>query len=192
MVERSDSTQERESGRLLRVQLRSVLSGAARSLIVTSPYESMEKSRVTSALAGAVAEEGLKILLVESDAANPVPSSSGPLEAGARSWSDDPEVPLLATENGIQHAQLDPALRPDEIRMSLSRWTSRFDHVIINGPPLLELAHAITLASCVDATLLVIDAGRVATRDLERTRFLLQRAGASLVGSVLAGVGRTR
>jgi len=173
---------------MLRVQLGSVLSGEKQNLILLSPYRSSEKSRLVRYLAQSLADEGRKVLVVESDPALPALAESGESYAAVpRSGSPEPGG---ENASAIEVVRLDRSdFHQEGTRISLSRWTSLYDNVLVNGPPLLEVAEAATLASCCDATLLVIESGGVGMRDLELTRTLLQRAGATVVGSVLANAG---
>jgi Mrp family chromosome partitioning ATPase len=171
---------------MLRVQLGSVLDGEKQNLMLSSPYRSSEKSLLVRYLARCLAEEGRKVLVVESDPAQPALAESG--DSHATSPGGGSLEPGAGVDSTIEAVRLDRSdLRQESTRISLSRWASLYDNVLVNGPPLLEVAEAATLAACCDVTLLVIESGGVGMRDLELTRTLLQRAGATVVGSVLAG-----
>jgi succinoglycan biosynthesis transport protein ExoP len=62
---------------------------------------------------------------------------------------------------------------------------SQFDYVIIDSPPLLPVADAQVLASYVDVLLLVIDAAKTPRRVLARTRKVLNRVHAHVLGVVI-------
>lgn len=173
---------------MLRVQLGSVLDGEKKNLMLSSPYRSAEKSRLVRYLAQLLADEGRKVLVVESDPALPALAGAHGSDESLPGGGS-PETGAAA-DSSVEVVRIDRSdLRQESTRISLSRWASLYDNVLVNGPPLLEVAEATTLASCCDATLLVIEAGSVGTRDLELTRNLLQRAGATVVGSVLANAG---
>ena len=61
----------------------------------------------------------------------------------------------------------------------------RFEHVIIDSPPVLAVTDATILAGLVDGVVLVAESGRTHRAGLMRTRAVLENAGARILGVVL-------
>lgn len=59
------------------------------------------------------------------------------------------------------------------------------DFVLVDTPPLLDVADAAVMASTVDAVLLVASADRTTRADVEQARKLLDQVDANLIGTVL-------
>lgn len=67
--------------------------------------------------------------------------------------------------------------------------TERFDHVIIDGPPVLGLADAPLLGSLADATVLVVQSGATSRRQAREAVKRLRATRTRLVGGVLTKMG---
>jgi capsular exopolysaccharide synthesis family protein len=83
-------------------------------------------------------------------------------------------------------------LGSQRMRTIFERLKAGGDLLILDSPPLQAVTDAAILSSFMDATLLVIDAGRSRRRAVRPAREALARAGATVVGAVLNRVsGRT-
>jgi polysaccharide biosynthesis transport protein len=76
--------------------------------------------------------------------------------------------------------------RTGELLSSLSK---QFDLVLVDTPPVLPVTDALVVAGWVDATLLVVSAGKTTRKGLGRTVELLRQVDAPLLGTVLNGAG---
>ena len=72
----------------------------------------------------------------------------------------------------------------------LSLSVERFDHVIIDGPPVIGLADALVLANLARATIFVVEPGVTRTKQVEGAIKRLYQANARILGAVLTKVGR--
>lgn len=63
--------------------------------------------------------------------------------------------------------------------------SSRFDRIVIDGPPVLATADTGLLAGAVPATVLVVRAKRTTADELKDALTALRAAGAQVVGTVL-------
>ena len=63
--------------------------------------------------------------------------------------------------------------------------SKRFEHVIIDSPPVLAVTDATIMAGLVDGVVLVAESGRTHRAGLMRTRAILENAGAHILGVVL-------
>jgi Mrp family chromosome partitioning ATPase len=62
---------------------------------------------------------------------------------------------------------------------------SRYDWIVLDGPPLLEAPDAASLAAVADGVVVVIESGRTKRPLIHRATDLLRKARANTIGSVL-------
>ena len=74
---------------------------------------------------------------------------------------------------------------PAALRDLLEAAASRYDWVVVDGPPVLEAADGASLAALADAVVVVVHAGRTKRPVLARAVELMRKAGARVMGSVL-------
>jgi Mrp family chromosome partitioning ATPase len=70
----------------------------------------------------------------------------------------------------------------------LQHLTTEADIVVIDSPPVLVVSDPLSLASRVDATMLVVNTQRTRTGSLQRTTEALNRSGTRILGAVLNNV----
>ncbi|MBI2262578.1 MAG: polysaccharide biosynthesis tyrosine autokinase [Caulobacterales bacterium] len=145
--------------------------GAPASLLVTSSRPAEGKSTTAYALALNLARLDKKVLLIDGDLRNPsmhrvvgVDNDKG--MSNLLSGSDD----LRAVSVPTKHQNLDfiacGPLPPnpaelwggDRFRRVLEQARAEYDHVVIDGPPVLGFADAPLLASAVSGTIFVLEA----------------------------------
>jgi capsular exopolysaccharide synthesis family protein len=73
----------------------------------------------------------------------------------------------------------------DRMAELLKELSGRFEHVIIDSPPVLVVTDGTILAGLVDGVVLVAESGRTHRAGLMRTRAILENAGARILGVVL-------
>jgi len=73
----------------------------------------------------------------------------------------------------------------DRMAELLKELSDRFEHVIIDSPPVLVVTDGTILAGLVDGVVLVAESGRTHRAGLMRTRAILENAGARILGVVL-------
>jgi len=175
----------------------STTEGMPHSLLVTSSRPSEGKSTTALALARSFAHLGLRVLLVDSDLRNPslhrllsLNNSIGLSNFLTGEELDD--VMQTVGEPALNVVTCGPLppnpaelLAGARFRELLEEARSRFDLLVIDGPPVIGLADAPILASRAAATVLVVEAGG-ARRSVVRiaTKRLLQ-ARARLLGALL-------
>jgi capsular exopolysaccharide synthesis family protein len=71
----------------------------------------------------------------------------------------------------------------------LNGLANQFDLVLIDTPPVLPVTDALVVAGWVDATLVVVSAGKTTKKGLGRAVELLRQVDAPLLGTVLNGAG---
>ena len=172
--------------------------GAPKSIMLTSAQAQEGKSTTSLALALALVRVGARVLLIDADMRNPsihksfdrtlgtglsnVLTGNGQL-AGHIQDSGTPNLSLLmAGPIPPNPAEL---LSADAIVRVLDEASKLFDHVIVDGPPVLGLADAPLLSRAVEGTVLVIEAGRTPAT---RARHAIERLFAvrtHIIGAIL-------
>jgi polysaccharide biosynthesis transport protein len=177
----------------------------SRTILVTSPAPGDGKSTFTSNLAIAMAQTGKRVLLVDCDFRRPVQH---------RIFECRPGVGLSSVLAG--HESLDKAIQntgiagldilpagpvpsnPSEILNSqsfnevLEELSVRYEHVVIDSPPVMAVADSRILAAMCSVTILVLRAESTTRKAALHTRRALQSVGAAILGVVVNDVPRAR
>ncbi|WP_379547118.1 GumC family protein [Qipengyuania sp. DSG2-2] len=148
-------------------------TGAPRSMFITSGRSSEGKSTTAFAVAKYLARRGKRVLIVDADLRRPqmhrlVDSQNevglSDLLAGQ---TDTSSIVHSATEfNGLSYVTAGP-IPPDPVdllssarlKAAIAEWREQFDHVIVDGPPVLGLSDALIISSNVDATVFALESG---------------------------------
>ena len=169
--------------------------GAPKTLLMTSTRPAEGKSTSAWALAQSFTRLGKTVLLIDADMRRPA-FVTGRDEIGlshiltnASSLSEH----VLRTEvEGlwIMPAGTLPPSPPELIASArfaslLADAAASFDHVVIDGPPILGLADSPLLSTTVQATLMVIESGRTRTRAVVEAQNRLRTAGSHVIGAIL-------
>lgn len=196
-------SQAAESYRTLRTSVQFLrLEREIRTLQITSPGQAEGKSTTLANLAATLAGAGQEVVVVDADlrrprihhffgADNSVGLSSvllGDVELrdALQSVEGQPLIHLLAS--GPIPPNPSEMLATDRMAELLSTLAEHCDIVLIDCPPVLPVTDAIVLSSRVDATLLVVRAGRTHTGQLRRAVELLAQVAAPPLGTVINGL----
>jgi Mrp family chromosome partitioning ATPase len=68
----------------------------------------------------------------------------------------------------------------------------RFEHIVLDSPPLLLVTDGILLSTLTDGVLLVVESGATSRGASNRARRILDRAGANTLGAVLNKLANRR
>ncbi|QIL20501.1 polysaccharide biosynthesis tyrosine autokinase [Thermomonas sp. HDW16] len=172
--------------------------GVPRSLVITSPSPGEGKSTTALALARNLAQQGRRVLLVDGDLRNPSLHKSmgikaelglSNLLAGACSFS---QAVLPSGEERLEIILSGPLppnpaelLSGSKLISLLAVGAERYDHIIVDGPPVLGLADAPILANAVEGTLLVVTSGKTRISTAQQAAKRLMAARARLNGTLL-------
>lgn len=173
--------------------------GAPRSLSVTSTSPSEGKSTTSLATAVMLARTGKRVILVDLDLRRPAMAKSLGLDrrvgvsnylSGSDDWAamvQETAYPNLAfLASGPVPPSAPELLSGDRLRQLMELLSASYDHVIVDGPPMLALADAQLIARNVEGVVFVIEAGRTPIRAVEATMKRLKESGVRVLGVVLS------
>lgn len=172
--------------------------GAPSSLLVSSAGAAEGKSTTAYAVALNLARVGKRVLLVDGDLRNPSLHRTLGVEndrgmSNLLSGSADLEAAVLRTRQEnlffIPCGPLPPNPAElwggDRLRQFLAEARNSFDHVVIDGPPVLGFADAPILAAAVNGTLFVLESRGTRRGQARGALRRLQVGRARLLGAVL-------
>jgi capsular exopolysaccharide synthesis family protein len=192
----------------LRVSLwygKDVASGSGRCLVVTSAIGSEGKTTLSAHLAVCCAKAGISTLVIDADLRRAALSRMFEEEQTA-GLSDvlkgdlPPEEAVVALRDGGFH--LLPAgspgqhpgwlFREQRIGQVLARYRQMFDLIILDTPPVLPVADALSLGRWVDGAIMVMRYDMSRFPLVERARRRLISAGIPILKTVVNGVKTSR
>jgi polysaccharide biosynthesis transport protein len=198
-----------EAFRSLRTTLHFAAEGKRNnSIIITSPDPNNGKSIVAANLAVAIAQAGLRVVLLDGDLRRPRQHYLfGAKNQSGLSTLLKQERSLLRVNDALVNGPV-PGLQllvagvqpdnPSELLIGpglenvLAQLRQMTDVIIIDTPPLLAASDGLLLASEVDHAVIVVDSGRTSVRTLQSALESLKQTRVHLLGSVLYGVARKR
>lgn len=189
-----------EAFRALRTSLQfSTVDKPFRTLVVTSCIPSEGKTLVAANLAVVLAQSGKRTLLVDTDLRRPSLHKLFAIEnkQGFSTLALDAErnaAEVIQTTN-IPNLWLLPSgpLPPNPAELLGSQRVDRLvsdlrqmaDYVVFDSPPVGPVTDAVVLSKKVDATLLVVQTGKIRKDMLDKILSSLNRVGANVVGIAL-------
>jgi succinoglycan biosynthesis transport protein ExoP len=172
-------------------------SGAPpRRIAVAAASLSGKSAPTTAGLARSIACTGARVVAIDCDLARPslhqafgIPNGTG---LAAVLESSGPPALVVADQDEVLPAGetapgTDALLASERLQALFDLLLEKADHIVLNAPPVVPGGEGLLVASRSDAVLLVIEAGRATRKDGREAVALLRRAGAPLVGAVLAG-----
>ena len=192
-----------ESILMLRTALLYAAPHGASTFSVTSAQPQEGKSLILANLAISMALHGAKVLVVDADIRRPtqhrifdLPNQTG-LSSVLRQLSPLEEGFRATTVENLYVMTAGPAVpNPSELIATmlsqvLAPLTAEFDYVLVDAPPVLGFADAISVATAVEGTILVARAGKTPREQLQSALRPLQRVRARVLGVVLNQVSKS-
>ena len=175
----------------LRVSLEAVLTERIPRIVLFLASQGGEgTSTVAAQFAQTLAEDSrLRVLLVDAHVRRPRYEPNGTPTTGWRVAVPAGGVAPVAGNLDLlplpDATHRERMLSPPAMRDSLAAVASRYDWIVLDGPPVLESPDAAPLGEVVDGVVIVVQAGRTKRPVLARSVDLLRRAGGRVLGIVL-------
>jgi polysaccharide biosynthesis transport protein len=196
-------SQMAESYRALRTSLLlSNLGAPPKIIMITSALPQEGKTTTSINTAVVLAQKGIRVLLIDADLRRP--SIHKTLGMGPRSGLSNVLTGSTSLDQAITRAAILPNLyvlpagtpppNPAELLAStnmrdvLAQLREQYDHIVVDTPPTLSVTDAVVLSQRADAVVLVIRSGQTTKQALRRSRDILTRVNAKVVGVLLNAV----
>lgn len=196
-----------EAYRMLRTNVQfSTIGNPDGILLVTSPGPLEGKTTTSANLAVTMAQDGRRVILVDSDLRRPALHKFFALHnrLGFTDLILNDQLPIerALQRTGVQGLEVltsgrlppNPAelLGSERAQRLLGLLGERADAVILDSPPALAVADTAILAAQSTGVILVVEQGRTRTEEARRGKEALDKTGAKLLGVVLNKVTRKR
>lgn len=169
-----------------------------RSLLVTSPEPSEGKTTVASNLGIALTQLGRRVLLIDADMRRPsihrafdLPDHFGLADCLAENqdWHRGVQPTGVPGLEALVCGTIPPnpaeLLSTDHMRTLLEEAMAAYDFVILDSPPLLDVADSRILATLVEGILMVVKSGATPRELVQRAGAEARDAGGNVIGIVL-------
>jgi capsular exopolysaccharide synthesis family protein len=188
-----------EAYRVLRTSVLLSSGGSPPQIIlITSSQPGEGKTTTVVNTAISLAQVGASVLIIDCDLRTPMVHEMFGLGQGpglSTYLSSDAQIDALIQKLQIPNLSVLPAgpvppnpselISAKKMREMLSALAERYDHILIDSPPLINLADPLQLSTLVDGVILVVYGGK-STRDMVlRAREELLAVGADICGVVL-------
>ena len=172
-------------------------SGAPpRRIAVAAASLSGNSATTTAGLARSIAESGARVVAIDCDLGRPAlhEAFGVPNGTGLAAALGDSGPPALVVADQVQVLPAgktapgtDALLTSERLQALFDLLLEKADHIVMNTPPIVPGGEGVLVATRSDAVVLVVEAGQATRKDGREAVALLRRAGAPLVGAVLAG-----
>jgi len=171
-----------------------------RSLLIVSALPEDGRTTVTMNLAACCAQGGKKVLVVDANFRQPAVRDLFPgcpegglsnALIGQTKWEDlvhEAQPGLYVLPAGVLPPNPAELLGSEQMRQLIVEMTEKYDKVLIDSAPCLLVSDSVILSTLVDGVIMVVRAGTNTYGIVQRTRDVLQRVGAHIVGAVLNAV----
>jgi succinoglycan biosynthesis transport protein ExoP len=193
-----------EAFRSLRTNLQFLGMGkTGQAFVITSPLAGEGKSTTSVNLALAIADAGIRVLLVEADLRRPKLSDylgidgglglsdvligKATLDEALQPWGDRG---LSVLPSGQRPPNPSELLQSDEMGSLMGEMRSRFHVVVLDAPPTLPVSDAALLTGRASGAILVCAAKRTNRAQLRAALEVLHQVDAKVVGIVMTMVPR--
>jgi succinoglycan biosynthesis transport protein ExoP len=173
--------------------------GVPTSFMLTSTAPNEGKTVSSFALAATLAKSGARVVLIDADLRNPsirsllgLPANLHGLAnylAGEDDWRrmlQSTETPGMAVmDAGPKPPNPAELLSGARLEQLVRQLGTEFDHVVIDGPPILGLADAPLLSTAVEGVIIAVEANRHRLRGIQSALGRLQAAHAHVLGAII-------
>lgn len=179
--------------------------GQAKTILVTSPSPGDGKTTMISNLAITMAQAGRRVLLIDADCRKPMQHKIYGLESDVGLASillDHSKTDAAIQPTNVENLSVLPCgpipTNPAELLNSqafldlIESLSPKFDHILIDSPPVIPVTDARILAASCDATILVLRAEKSTRKMSEFAVNSLTSVGGRLLGVVVNDVPRKK
>lgn len=195
-------SQMAEAYRAIRTSILLSSTTPPKVILVTSALPKEGKTVTSINTAIVLAQKDQKVLLIDCDMRRPSVARSLGVSGRAGLSSvltgrellesailRHPQLPNLSVlPSGPVPPQPSELLASNQMRELLKACRERFDHIVIDTPPVLSVTDAVILSVQVDSVILVLRSGHTTKQALRRAREVLTQVGAPTAGLVLNAV----
>lgn len=173
------------------------------AMVVTSPGSGEGKTTIVSNLGIALAQIGLRVLLIDADLRKPClhemfecPKSPGLSEflidkASFKQVVHATEIPgLSVVTSGTRPPNPAELIGLERMREFLKQAKENFDRVILDAPPILPVTDAAVLAAMTKTVVAVAHSGKTPRQALQRMTSICTGMGAKVLGVILNNVAQ--
>ncbi len=174
-------------------------------LLITSALAGEGKTMTVCNLGAAYAQAGQSVVLIDTDLRRPAIHDLYGVQP-ARGFTNvivgDAKLPDVTLETDVPGLRVVPSgplppnpaqlLENDRARQAIEEAREMADLIILDSPPCLLITDAAVLASYADSVVLVIQAGQINARELQRARQALEAGRTPLLGVILNRVALSR
>ena len=175
--------------------------GLPKTLLITSAQEGEGKSTTALALAMGISRSGKRVLLIDADMRSPsvhmlVGCSNQKGFSNLLAGDEISPSLIIATQlSGLSVLPAGPKppstadlLSVDRLSQLFEALAERFDHIMIDAPPILGMADSPILGALVEGTVLIIEAEHTAVRDIRHSLERLRLVNAHVLGAIVTKV----
>lgn len=206
LTEAGQSSGQGEAYRALRTSLALLArEGKQKIFTVISGGVGEGKSTTLFNLAYVCAEQGSKVLIVDSDLRRPVQHKMVGLAnrtGMVNVLTDELKIEDVVQETGVPNLWLMPSgrlrrgslgiMNNARLRVMLDTLKDRYDFILLDSPPILGVTDAAILASEADGVLLVVQYRKYPKIISLRAKRMIENAGGHLMGAVLNNINIMR
>jgi len=169
-----------------------------KKIVITSPNPSEGKTTTAINTAIALSQTGAQVLVIDSDMRKPRIHKVFAVENGAglsSFLSGQGELDSIVKKTNVPNLYYIPAgpipPNPSELLGSnlfknmMESLEERFDHIVLDSPPVLGFADSIILSTLVDGVILVVLGGKTPRETLQRAKEVLHQVNAKILGVVI-------
>ncbi|MGM0652816.1 MAG: CpsD/CapB family tyrosine-protein kinase [Bacillota bacterium] len=192
-----------EAYRTLRTNIQFMtLDNLTKSLLVVGPHPGCGKTTTVVNLGMTLAQAGCSVLLVDTDLRRPKLHNIFRCKNffGLTTMLIEDNINMNAARHRTYTPNLDvipsgpvppnPAelLASRKMHRALREFANRYDYIVLDSPPVLNMADASILSSLADATIMVIAYAETTREEAVKVHQQLQMAKANVIGTVINGM----
>lgn len=176
-----------------------------KKIVISSPNPAEGKTTTVINTAIALSQTGARVLIIEADLRKPriyriFEQENGIGLSNFLSGNADLESIIRKTEIPNLFCILSGPLPPNPSELlgscvfknMIESLGERFDHLVIDAPPILGFADSIILSTSVDGVILVVQGGKTPRETLQRAKDVLSQVNARILGVVINRVNIRR